>query len=90
MRRRIILFAAAVFISCALFGCASGNKVKLTTQEIAEINDWMYSAKTLYTFGDYTLAKYYCEKVIERYPDTSYARKAKSLSRSVEWKVKYK
>ena len=90
MRKRIAIFVAAIFVSCAIAGCASSKNARLTTQQVAEVKDWMYSAHTLYNFGDYNLAKYYCEKIMEKYPDTSYARQAKSLSKRAEWKVSYK
>lgn len=89
MRKKITLPILAV-AALVIVGCASANRAKLTTKEVAEINDWMYSARQLYQFGDYNLSKYYCEKIIEKYPGTSYARKAASLKRSVEWKVKYR
>jgi len=70
---RILLF---LFFLSFVVGCAGLRELK--GSEKLEAKDWLHSGDLAYRIGDYDNAQYFYELVIRKYPDTYYAKKAKS------------
>lgn len=68
---RILL---AFFFLSFVLGCAT---VQLKGKEKLEAKDWLHAGDLALMTGDNDTAQYFYELVIEKYPNTYYARKAK-------------
>lgn len=68
-----------VFSAAALtliLGCASLN-TGLSGKEKLEAKDWLHAGDVAYQIKDYDNAQYFYERVVKKYPDTYYGKKAK-------------
>lgn len=72
---RIPKIVSAVVMLALLVGCAPTKS--LTRSDDLEAKDWLHAGDLAYKVKDYDNAQYFYELVINKYPDTYYAREAK-------------
>ncbi len=69
---RMLLSAVALAF---ILGCASLN-TGLSGKEKLEAKDWLHAGNLAYKIKDYDNAQYFYERIVKKYPETYYAKKA--------------
>jgi hypothetical protein len=57
---------------------------ELDKKDVFQAEQWMKTIKVFWEVGDYPALRYYCQKTIEFYPETFYAKEAKKYLRKTK------
>lgn len=75
MRGKISRILLSAMVLTLILGCASLN-TGLSGKEKLEAKDWLHAGDLAYKIKDYDNAQYFYERIVKKYPDTYYSKKA--------------